>query len=287
MPFRADEILPHLPLLRRHARLLTGSTELGDNYVRLCLELILAEPERVKGEDIHCELLEALYAAWASPEAPQERSPLQPSRQRRLDRGIGALPRLRRRVLLLSVVEKLRPEQVSRILKIRIEEVGALLAEAKDSIEKYAETSVLIIEDEPFIALELSLIVQEMGMTVLASVAEHEAAVAAAENQPALVLADIQLQRNDNGIAAARDILGALDVPIVFVTGFPERLLTGDSLEPAFVVAKPYSKEALKAVIAQALDLYDLPLDAVEHRAHLLDKLNKITDADTPYRRAE
>ena len=48
-------------------------------------------------------------------------------------------------------------------------------------------------------------------------------------------------------------ILTAAEVPVVFVTAFPERLLTGETLEPAFVVTKPFDAAALKVAISQAL----------------------------------
>ena len=44
-----------------------------------------------------------------------------------------------------------------------------------------------------------------------------------------------------------------VSVPVIFVTAFPERLLTGTKPEPTFLVRKPFNPEALKAVISQAL----------------------------------
>jgi DNA-binding LytR/AlgR family response regulator len=103
------------------------------------------------------------------------------------------------------------------------------------------------------------------------------AAGVGATTELGLVLADIQLQDGGDGIAAAQTILERYDVPIVFVTGFPERLLTGNGLEPAFVAAKPFEAESLKVTIAHALSIYAKALEAVEHRAKLLAKLRQIT----------
>ena len=44
-----------------------------------------------------------------------------------------------------------------------------------------------------------------------------------------------------------------MTVPVIFVTGFPERLLTGKRVEPAFVISKPFDPDLLRAAIAQAL----------------------------------
>jgi CheY-like chemotaxis protein len=47
------------------------------------------------------------------------------------------------------------------------------------------------------------------------------------------VLADIQLADGSSGLDAVNDILASTDVPVVFVTAYPERLLTGERPEPA------------------------------------------------------
>ncbi|MDX1540923.1 MAG: hypothetical protein R3349_05915, partial [Geminicoccaceae bacterium] len=70
MPYASQAILPHIPYLRRHARLLTGSTEVGDEFVRLCLELIVAEPERIVGKDLRAEVFSAFHAVWAAVNTP-------------------------------------------------------------------------------------------------------------------------------------------------------------------------------------------------------------------------
>lgn len=281
VPYMSEEILFHVPYLRRHARLLTGSKEVGDEYVRLCLELVVAEPERLEGPDLRTQLFAAFHAAWSALNPPPEpRADAPTTQEERLARGVAKLPPLERRVLLLSVVENLPPDQVGRILQLDEAEVRDLLARAREQIGRHTTAGVLVIEDEPIIAMELSQIVSEMGMTVIAAVARQDQAISAATPALSLVLADIQLEGNGNGIVAAREILQRFDVPIVFVTGFPERLLTGEGLEPAFVVAKPFTEAALKTTIAHALDIYDAPESAAPHRAQMLDKLRQITAQD-------
>ena len=68
-----------------------------------------------------------------------------------------------------------------------------------------------------------------------------------------LVLADIQLADDSSGIDAVNEILTEMACPVIFITAYPERLLTGERPEPAFLVTKPFNPESLKAVIAQAL----------------------------------
>ena len=76
---------------------------------------------------------------------------------------------------------------------------------------------------------------------------------AASEETPGLVLADIQLADGSSGLDAVRDILGQFQVPVIFITSFPERLLTGERPEPTFLITKPYDPNAVKAAISQAL----------------------------------
>jgi RNA polymerase sigma factor (sigma-70 family) len=276
-----ENVLRYVPHLRRHARLLSGSKDVGDEYVRIALELIVAEPERLQGGDERILLFRAFHAVWSAlNESDRRRSVDAITIEDRLDQGLAALAPIERRVLLLAVVEQMTLEQVAQVLEIDVETARRHLAEARASLRHEVELPVLIIEDEPMIAIELSQIVREMGLSVSGTAARQDDAVSAADSagdeRLGLVLADIQLQDRGNGIGAAQQILERYNVPIVFVTGFPERLLTGSGLEPAFVVAKPFDPESLKVTIAHALSTYAREKDAVAHRASLLAKLREI-----------
>ena len=272
-----------IPRLRRHARLLSGSQQVGDEYVRICLELISAEPRHVEDGPLALQLFRTFHQVWAAVATTLERD--QPNRddgvEARLEQGLAALPSLQRRVLLLQVVEEFSTDEVAAILNLEPALVRALVAEAREELVKEVTVPVLIIEDEPMIAMELSRIVRTMGHTVAGVASRESSALAQAEKRrPGLVLADVQLIDDDNGIVAAQSILERFDVPVVFVTGFPERLLTGGRLEPAFVVAKPFDEDALKVTLAQALRTYAAPAQAKAHKAALLSKLAVITGRD-------
>jgi DNA-directed RNA polymerase specialized sigma24 family protein len=282
MAINTESVLPHVPHLRRHARLLSGSKDVGDEYVRISLELIMAEPERLAGGDVRIMLFRAFHAVWSAlNETGRRRSVDAVTIEQRLDQGLGALAPIERRVLLLAVVEEMTLEQVALVLDLDVGSVRDYLAKARANLRQEVELPVLIIEDEPMIAIELSQIVRDMGMSVAGTAARQDEALSAAEagnEEPlGLVLADIQLPDSGSGIVAAQQILERYNVPIVFVTGFPERLLTGSGLEPAFVVAKPFEPESLKVTIAHALSTYASEKDAVAHRAKMLAKLREIT----------
>jgi CheY-like chemotaxis protein/DNA-directed RNA polymerase specialized sigma24 family protein len=253
----ANSILKLLPFVRRYARALTGSQTRGDNYVRLCLETILAEPGRMEGEDAKLQLFKAFHDAWRAVDTQiaSSRSSLS-ERGPQISRGLAALPSLERQVLLLTFLEEFSLEDTASIVGVDKEQARLLLDNARNEVQLVSSVPILIIEDEPMIALELGRIVRDLGHRVCGTAArQSEAIELAARAQPALILADIQLKGRDSGIAAVQEILKNVEVPVIFVTGFPERLLTGDKLEPAFVVPKPFSPEMLKAAIGQALSV--------------------------------
>jgi DNA-directed RNA polymerase specialized sigma24 family protein/FixJ family two-component response regulator len=274
-----EAIIQYVPYLRRHARLLTGSQVIGDEFVRLCLELVVAEPEWLEGDDLRVQLFRAFHAAWSKVhEAIGDADAMgEGELVERVRQGLAGLPGPERRTLALIVVEEFTYEQTAYILGMTVEQVRASVAKARSELLAKVTVSVLIIEDEQIVASDIARIVEDMGHRVAGMAAYQEQSIALAEElKPGLVLADIRLEDEGDGIAAAQRILEAYAVPIVFVTGYPERLLTGGGLEPAFVVAKPFDSEALKVTIAHALATYASP-DAAGHRDLLLDKLRTIT----------
>jgi RNA polymerase sigma factor (sigma-70 family) len=288
MQVTSADIVPEIPYLRRHARLLSGSKEVGDEYVRLCLELVMAEPDRLEGGDLRVQLFHAFHSVWSviNPTSPEAEANETTTQEERLEQGLAALAPTERRVLLLVAVEDFSYEAVGKILNLDPEAVRRHFTKARRDLDKQVTCTVLVIEDEPLIAMELCRIVQEMGLTVVGTASRQDDALEAVErDQPGLVLADIQLQDNGSGIVAAHGILQQLNVPIVFVTGYPDRLLTGEGFEPAFVVTKPFREDALKATIAQALSTYAAPSRALEHRERMLAKLRQITAAEMKIQR--
>jgi DNA-directed RNA polymerase specialized sigma24 family protein/CheY-like chemotaxis protein len=275
-----DAIIQYIPYLRRHARLLTGSQVIGDEFVRLCLELVVAEPEWLAGDNLRVQLFRAFHAAWTKvQETIAESSALsEVELTERVRQGLATLPGTERRTIALVAVEDFTYEEAAWILGMTVDEVRRSVSKARSALLSKVSVPVLIIEDERIVASDIARIVEDMGHRVAGTAGSQAASVALAEQlKPGLVLADIRLEDGGDGIAAAQAILEAYSVPIVFVTGYPERLLTGRGLEPAFVVAKPFDDEALKVTIAHALGTYATPAEAHRHRDELLAKLKEIT----------
>jgi len=249
-------IIRHIPFLRRYARALTGTQEQGDYYVKVSLGSLLEDPDKLTAaissrlqlfklfHDTFAADLDAATISQADP--PHSLLPMQ--------RYLKQLPSRERQVLILSTIEGFSTGEVGHILGISEQEASDLLEHAKTDLMQQSRTAVLVIEDEPVIAFDIASIVTEMGHRVIGTAATKLEALAKARGKrPGLILADIQLDDGSTGIDAVREILDIADIPVIFVTAFPERLLTGEITEPAFLVAKPFEPDVLKITIAQAL----------------------------------
>lgn len=244
-----DEIKGHLPFLRRYARALVGDQDRGDGHVRAALEkLVRAEAQFQPGLPARVALFRLFHDSFSGGQASAGASASGP------DARLQQLEIHARQALLLTAMEGFSNEEAGQILAMPAGEVDALVARAHSDIETGLKTRVLIIEDEPIIAADLEAVVSDLGHEVCAVARTRaEANAAAAMHAPRLVLADIQLADNSSGIDAANDILAASQMPVIFITAFPERLLTGERPEPAFLITKPFLPNAVKAAISQAL----------------------------------
>jgi CheY-like chemotaxis protein len=249
-------LAPHLPYLRRYARALTGSQPSGDAYVRAALSALLGgEQSLVEGVSPRVGLYRLFHAIWSSASG-------------RLDRGdadakdsagtpearLHALDAHKRAALLLTAVEAFSLEETAFILDEGAEEVERAILDAQRTIDRQLASRVLIIEDEPIIALDLENLVTELGHKVVATAATRDEAVAKAlSERPGLVLADINLGEGGSGIDAVTEILNSFDIPVIFITAYPEKLLTGERPEPTYLIAKPFLPETVQATVGQAL----------------------------------
>jgi DNA-directed RNA polymerase specialized sigma24 family protein/CheY-like chemotaxis protein len=251
----AELVSPHLPYLRRFSRALTGSQQGGDSYVEALLEAIVADPASARqGSDMRVVLYSLLCRLWESitvnlrgdePSVPWERA---------AQMKLASIAPRARQAFLLTAVEGFNTEEAAKILQTDGPGLAGLLDEAGREIGEAMATDVLIIEDEPLIAMDLEDIVTGLGHRVSGVARTRKEAVRAAkENQPGIILADIQLADGSSGIDAVNDLLSEFEVPVVFITAYPERLLTGKRPEPAFLITKPFAAEMVKAMVSQAL----------------------------------
>jgi DNA-directed RNA polymerase specialized sigma24 family protein/CheY-like chemotaxis protein len=251
----AREIAPHLPLLRRYARALTGAQVSGDAFVAAALEAIVANPGEFPSDlEPRAGLYKVFHRIWESANIEVDDDDEESASAKKAQERLRALAPLTRQVLLLTTLENFTPQETGEILGRDPESVNALLDEAIEELDAQTKARVLIIEDEAVIAMDLSDLITAAGHEVCAMETTASGAVAAAKRErPDLVLADIQLADNSSGIDAVKEILASFSVPVIFITAFPARLLTGERPEPTFLITKPYSPDMVRAAVSQAL----------------------------------
>ncbi|MDN2565394.1 response regulator [Aquibium sp. A9E412] len=251
----SNRIAPHLPYLRRYARAVSGAQTSGDALVAATLEAIIADvdifPEASSDRVALYKLFSRLFDSIDIP--VPEAAPTSLWEKRAID-NLSALAPQPRQAFLLVAVEGFDSAEAAEILAVEESELNALLSEASQEISRQVETDIMIIEDEPLIALDIEEMVESLGHRVVGTARTHaEATELFAKSNPSMVLADIQLADGSSGIEAVNEILAATPVPVIFITAFPERLLTGERPEPTFLVTKPFSPDMVKALISQAL----------------------------------
>jgi CheY-like chemotaxis protein len=157
-------------------------------------------------------------------------------------------------VMVEMSLEGFSEEEASRILGTGVTELRQLIDECGKELASQIATNIMIIEDEALIAMDLQSLVENLGHDVQGVARTRKEAVTLAKQQkPGLILADIQLADGSSGIDAVNDLLNTFEVPVIFITAYPERLLTGIRPEPTFLITKPYQPAMVSAVISQAL----------------------------------
>lgn len=249
------KIAPHLPYLRRYARAVSGSQGSGDAMVAAMLEALIEKvsmfPEASSDRIGLYKLFAHLFTS-VSIKVPQETPAL--GWEQRTQANLSTLSPLPRQAFLLVAVEGFSEDEAAEILEVSVEEFGKLLTQASEEISQHVATDIMIIEDEPLIAMDIEEMVESLGHSVVGVARTHgEATALFRKSHPKLILADIHLADGSSGIDAVNEILSSVSVPVIFITAFPERLLTGERPEPTFLVTKPFMPEMVKALISQAL----------------------------------
>jgi DNA-directed RNA polymerase specialized sigma24 family protein/CheY-like chemotaxis protein len=249
----SQAVLQHLPFLRRYARALTGNQASGDAYVAATLESLIASPKMLADNANSRVALYRLFTKiWNSvtlndkPEGGE--SALPP------EQHISQITPRPRQAFLLVALEGFSEEDAAQILDCDLPTLRNLVEESGRELAAEIATDVLIIEDETFIAMDIEALVESLGHNVIGIARTHNEALALAkQKRPGLILADIQLADGSSGLDAVNELLGSFEVPVIFITAYPERFLTGQRPEPAFLIAKPFQLAVVSAVVSQAL----------------------------------
>jgi DNA-directed RNA polymerase specialized sigma24 family protein len=248
----SQAVLQQLPFLRRYARALTGSQASGDAYVAATLESLIASPQILEtGSSSRVALYRLFTKIWNSVAVNGQSevgSALPP------EQHLTQITPRPRQAFLLVALEGFSEEDAAEVLDCDLSALRALVEESGRELAAEIATDVLIIEDETFIAMDIEALVESLGHNVIGVARTHaEALVLAKKKRPGLILADIQLADGSSGLDAVNELLGSFEVPVIFITAFPERFLTGRRPEPAFLIAKPFQLAVVSAVVSQAL----------------------------------
>lgn len=247
----AESIAPHVPHLRRFARLVTGARSAGDAAVERVLQAVAADPSIFPDLPPRLGLYQCFLATLTR--RYRDNGPAPGLLGDTAARSLAALTPDGRQVFLLVSVEGFSHAEAAQVLELSEGQVETLLRESGAEISRQIATEVLVIEDEPLIALDLKGVLEGLGHSVAIARTHHDALRAAELKNPGLVIADIRLADGSSGLDAVNDLLRSLTVPVVFVTAFPERLATGRGPEPTFLIRKPFREEAIKAIVSQVL----------------------------------
>jgi len=250
---RSQTIAQHVPFLRRYARALTGDQSSGDSYVAAALEALVKEPTLLDIEDQPRVALYKIFSTiWNSVEVnggADRVGSLKPA-----ERHLGQITAMPRQAFLLVSVEGFSEQDAATILNIDPQKLQDLIDESGRELAAQIATDILIIEDEALIALDLENIVENLGHRSIGIARTRSEAIGLSKTKrPGLILADIQLADGSSGLEAINDLIATFEVPVIFITAYPERFLTGERPEPAFLVSKPYQKSMISALVSQAL----------------------------------
>jgi DNA-directed RNA polymerase specialized sigma24 family protein len=249
----SQAVAQHLPYLRRYARALTGSQQSGDAYVAATLEALIEDPSILaQAVSTRIGLYQLFTKIWNSVSVNGKSQTALASLP--VEQRLAHITPKPRQAFLLVALEGLSEDDAAKVLDVDVPILRALVEESGKELAAEIETDVLIIEDETFIALDLEALVEGLGHRVIGVARIHaEAIVLAQKKAPGLILADIQLADGSSGLDAVNELLKSFEVPVIFITAYPERFLTGERPEPAFLIAKPFQPATVSAVISQAL----------------------------------
>ena len=249
----SEAVVKYIPFLRRYARALTGSQSSGDAYVTATLEAWLQATSLLDHESSpRVALFQLFTKIWRS--VGLNKAPEMTDESPAPEQRIMKLTPEPRQAFLLMTMEGFSEADAAQILKCDIPTVRRLVDECGRELAAELATDVLIIEDEVLIALDLETLVAGLGHRVIGVARTHAEAIRHAQaKRPGLILADIQLADGSSGLDAVNELLRSSDTPVIVITAYPERFLTGERPEPAFLISKPFQPAMVSAIASQAL----------------------------------
>ena len=144
------------------------------------------------------------------------------------------------------------------------------------------QAKILVVEDEVIVARTIANQLTQLGYTVVGTASSGVAAIAKANStQPDLVLMDVVLKGEMDGITAASQICSQRDIPIVFLTAYADEntLQRAKNTLPLGYVVKPFSPGELRVAVELALFKHQVDQELRTNRAYLATLLRSMHDA--------
>lgn len=247
----AQQLLNHIPFLRRYGRALTGSSDRGDDLVSRAVTEALADPEAsgLGGGDRRplYRLMNRLFDA-------DGQEPSTPESGHAMEAALHLLPEAERRLFLLVSLEEMSTADAADVIGVPLAEARDLMADAQEALREALIATIMIVEDDAVIAFDLAETVRDMGHKVCGTATTMDAALATARScRPTLALMDLRLAHGDSGITTALNLRRSSDLPIIFVTAFGDELARQGLEHLGPVVRKPFTREQIERAITQAV----------------------------------
>lgn len=246
----ARQLYDHLPYLRRYARALTGATDRGDDLVTRCVEVAVMAPSRFGLEKGARVPLYALLNLLFDDDGEGRPAPS----PHPIERALASLPEGERRMYLLITLEGLSVPEAAQVLAISTADAQERLTVARDKVRNALTQRVLVVEDNPILAMEIGELVTDMGHVVCGTANNEQEALELLEaEQPTLALLDVRLADGGSGVEVARRLRQKRSMRTIFVTAFDGDLEEADARHLGQIVRKPFTNEAIQAAISRAV----------------------------------
>ena len=124
---------------------------------------------------------------------------------------------------------------------------------------KKQSRKILIVEDENIIASDIRSMLEDLGYLVSDVVSSGEESIEkASKTRPDLILMDIKLKGNLDGVSAGEEIIKQFRIPIVYLTAYSDqntikRISDGKNGSQSAVINKPFDEEELQSIIDHTL----------------------------------
>ncbi|MEE4212859.1 MAG: response regulator [Parvularcula sp.] len=243
---------PPLGVVRQFSRAVFADRLIGDELMRMTMARVSIDPASSSSSVV--DVMSAFLHSWrlAMKERPQK--PVLFSDAALID-ALPPPPDDTRLMLLMVDVMGLQPAQAARVIGLQEDNPAAVLQRARLGLRIEKAARAVVIEDEPLIAADIRGILERLGVEVAGEASSAAEAVRVARDEkPDIILADYNLDGRETGIDAVLGINEVHDCPVIFITGFPDRVLQGDEIEPDFVISKPYTPENVRAAVVHCLD---------------------------------